>query len=167
MPALQLHRLSWLLGVYKRYGSSGSDSEQVLILRYRCKTTKATVSLLPDFVQPYLLVATDLIEDLFFGRSNRYLANWQDLLVSYHKRFESWYQQLSAEVGFALGRAPPEPSATAVDYFQWLVGACGNSLREVTRTLTKQLKVSTFGRYKCHLNYHEKRRASQEASNGN
>ena len=119
------------------------------------------MSLLPDFAQPYGLLASDLLEDYFFGRPNRFMDSWLDLLRSYRKGFESWYEELSSVVGFALGRAPPDICSSAVEYFKWLVGACGKSLRNVTRTLTKQLKVSPFGRYQCHLNCHEKRRLGQ------
>ena len=158
-------RSFWLLelpGVYERYVSNGSTSQLITVLRYRCEQTGATVSLLPDFAQPYRLLASELIEDYFLQRANQFLAAWLDLLKSYRKCFEAWYQRLSAIVGFSLGRAPPGLGSSAVEYFKWLVGACGNGLKKVTRTLTKRLKVSTFGRYQCHLNYHEKRRLGQE-----
>ena len=111
----------WLLelpGVYERYVSNGSTSLLITVLRYRCEQTGATVSLLPDFAQPYRLLASELIEDYFLQRANGFLDSWFDLLKSY--------------------------------------------LKKVTRTLTKRLKVSTFGRYQCHLNCHEKRRLGQE-----
>ena len=151
-----------LPGVYERYVSDGSTSRLIAVLRYRCGQTGATVSLLPDFAQPYRLLASELIEDYFLQRANRFLEAWFDLLKSYRKRFEAWYEKLSAIVGFSLGRAPPGLGSSAAEYFKWLVGACGNGLKKVTRTLTKRLKVSTFGRYQCHLNYHEKRRLGQE-----
>ena len=155
----------WLLelpGVYERYVSNGSTSQLIAVLRYRCGQTGATVSLLPDFAQPYRLLASGLIEDYFFERANRHLDSWFELLKSYRKGFEAWYEKLSALVGFSLGRAPPGLDSNATEYFKWLVGACGNCLKKVTRTLTKRLKVSTFGRYQCHLNCHEKRRLGQE-----
>ena len=154
----------WLLelpGVYERYVSNGSTSQLIAVLRYRCGQTGATVSLLPDFAQPYRLLASELIEDYFLGRANGFVDAWLGLLKSYRKGFEAWYEKLSALVGFSLGRAPPGLSSAA-EYFKWLVGACGNCLKKVTRTLTKRLKVSTFGRYQCHLNCHEKRRLGQE-----
>ena len=153
--------LSELPGVYERYVSSGSTSQLIAVLRYRCQQTGATVSLLPDFAQPYRLLASELIEDYFFERANRHLDSWLELLKSYRKGFEAWYEKLSAIVGFSLGRAPPGLDSNAAEYFKWLVGACGNCLKNVTRTLTKRLKVSTFGRYQCHLNCHEKRRLGQ------
>jgi hypothetical protein len=151
-----------LPGVYERYVSSASTSQLITVLRYRCGQTGATVSLLPDFAQPYRLLASELIEDYFFERANRHLDSWFELLKSYRKGFEAWYEKLGALVGFSLGRAPPGLSSGAAEYFKWLVGACGKSLKKVTRTLTRRLKVSTFGRYQCHLNCHEKRRAGQE-----
>ena len=151
-----------LPGVYERYVSNGSTSQLIAVLRYRCGQTGATVSLLPDFAQPYRLLASELIEDYFLGRANRFLDSWFELLKSYRKGFEAWYKKLSAIVGFSLGRAPPGIDSNAAEYFKWLVGACGNCLKKVTRTLTKRLKVSTFGRYQCHLNCHEKRRLGQE-----
>ena len=155
----------WLLelpGVYERYVSNGSTALLITVLRYRCGQTGATVSLLPDFAQPYRLLASELIEDYFLQRANGFLDAWLDLLKSYRKGFEAWYERLSAIVGFSLGRAPPGLGSSAAQYFKWLVGACGNCLKRVTRTLTKPLKVSTFGRYQCHLNDHEKRRLGQE-----
>lgn len=151
-----------LPGVYERYVSNGSASQLIAVLRYRCEQTGATVSLLPDFAQPYRLLASELIKDYFLGRANQFLECWLELLKSYRKRFEAWYKRLDNLVGFSLGRAPPGPGSSAAEYFKWLVGACGNCLKKVTRTLTKRLKVSTFGRYQCHLNYHEKRRLGQE-----
>ena len=65
--------LSELPGVYERYVSSGSASQLIAVLRYRCRQTGATVSLLPDFAQPYRLLASELIEDYFFERANRHL----------------------------------------------------------------------------------------------
>ena len=108
------------------------------------------------------MLASELIEDYFLQRANRFLDAWLELLKSYRKGFEAWYEKLSSIVGFSLGRAPPGLDCNAAQYFKWLVGACGNCLKNVTRTLTKRLKVSTFGRYQCHLNYHEKRRLGQE-----
>ncbi len=150
-----------LPGVYERYVSNGSTALLITVLRYRCGQTGATVSLLPDFAQPYRLLASELIEDYFFERANRFADAWLELLKSYRKGFEAWYKKLSAIVGFSLGRAPPGLDSDAAEYFKWLVGACGHCLERVTRTLTKRLKVSTFGRYQCHLNYHEKRRLGQ------
>ena len=93
----------WLLelpGVYERYVSNGSTSQLITVLRFRCEQTGATVSLLPDFAQPYRLLASELIEDYFFERANRHLDSWFDLLKSYRKRFEAWYERLSAIVVF-------------------------------------------------------------------
>ena len=161
MSALWRQWLPWLQGVYERNISNKSSSLRIIILRYFCKPTGATVSLLPDFAQPYRLLQSDLIEAYFFERANGCIDSWLDLLKSYRRCFETWHIELSAVVGFALGRAPPAMGSSAVEYFKWLVGACGKSLGNVTRTLTKQLKVSTFGRYQCHLNCHEKRRSGQ------
>ena len=156
-----------LFGVYERYVSSGSSCFQIKVLRFCCKQTGATVSLLPDFAQPYRLLESELIEDSFFQRTNEFLQSWNDLLQSYRKRFERWYGELSSVVGFSLGRAPPGMECSASEYFKWLVDACGNSLKNATRTLTKRLKVSIFGCYKCHLNCHEKRRLGQAPLSGN
>ena len=79
------------LGFMSATSVTGATSLLITVLRYRCGQTGATVSLLPDFAQPYRLLASELIEDYFFE--------------------------------------------------------CGNNLKNVTRTLTKRLKVSTFGRY--------------------
>ena len=158
LPSLRSLRVFGLFGVYKRYVISGSVCFQIKVLRLLCKQTGATVSLLPDFAQPYRLLESELIEDSFFGRANRFLQSWGDLLKSYHKGFELWYTELSSVVGFSLGRAPPGIDCSASEYFKWLVGACANCLRNTTGTLTKHLKISIFGCYKCHLNCHEKRR---------
>jgi hypothetical protein len=134
---------------------------QIKVLRFHCKQTGATVSLLPDFAQPYRLLESGLIEDSFLGRANRFLETWSDLLKSYRKSFECWYGELNFGVGFSLGRAPPSFGDSPGEYFKWLLGACGNSLKNATRTLTRRLKISIFGRYQCHLNFHEKRRLGQ------
>ena len=152
-----------LPGVYERYVSSESTSQLITVLRYRCGQTGATVSLLPDFVQPYRLLASELIEDYFLGRANRFLDAWLELLKSYRKGFEAWYKKLSAIVGFSLGRAPPGIDSNAAEYFKWLVGACGNCLKKVTRTLTKRLKVSTFGRLSMPLELSRKAASGSRA----
>ena len=156
-----------LLGVYERYLVCRSQCFQIKVLRWLCKQSGATVSLLPDFAQPYRLLENELIEDFFFGRTNPFLQCWSDLLKSYQKRFERWYSELSSVVGFSLGRAPPGIGCSGQEYFKWLVDACGNSLKNATRTLTKRLKISIFGCYKCHLNCHEKRRLGQAPLSGN
>lgn len=161
LSSLRCLRVFDLLGVYERYLVCRSQCFQIKVLRWLCKQTGATVSLLPDFAQPYRLLQSELIQDYFWGRANRFLETWSDLLKSYRKRFERWYGELSSVVGFSLGRAPPGMECSGQDYFKWLVGACGNSLKNATRTLTKCLKVSIFGRYQCHLNCHEKRRLGQ------
>ena len=56
-----------LFGVYKRYVISGSVCFQIKVLRLLCKQTGATVSLLPDFAQPYRLLESKLVEDFFFN----------------------------------------------------------------------------------------------------
>ena len=114
-----------LFGVYERYVSSGSSCFLIKVLRFHCKQTGATVSLLPDFAQPYRLLESQLIEDSFLGRANRFLQTWSDLLKSYRKGFEHWYCELSSVVGFSLGRAPPGIGCSGQEYFKWLVGACG------------------------------------------
>ena len=156
-----------LLGVYERYVSCDGNCFLIKVLRLHCKQTGATVSLLPDFAQPYRLLESELIEDSFLGRANRFLQTWSDLLQSYRKGFEHWYHELSSVVGFSLGRAPPGIECSASEYFKWLVDACGNCLKSATRTLTKRLKVSIFGCYQCHLNCHEKRRLGQVSVSGN
>ena len=161
LSSLRCLRVFDLLGVYERYLVCGSQCFRIKVLRWFCKQTGATVSLLPDFAQPYRLLENELIEDSFFQRPNRFLQSWSDLLNSYQRRFERWYDDLSSVVGFSLGREPPGIRSCAREYFKWLVDACGNCLKNATRTLTKHLKVSIFGRYKCHLNYQEKCRLSQ------
>ena len=94
-----------LPGFYERYVSNGSTSQLITVLRYRCEQTGATVSLLPDFAQPYRLLGSELIEDYFLQRANRFLDAWLELLKSYRKGFEAWYEKLSAIVGFSLGFA--------------------------------------------------------------
>jgi len=152
-----------LPGVYERYVSSESTSQLIAVLRYRCGQTGASVSLLPDFAQPYRLLASELIEDYFFQRTNRFLDVWLGLLKSYRKGCEAWYEQLSAIVGFSMGRAPPGLGSNAAETFKWLVRACGNCLKKVTRILTKRLKVSTFGRLSMPLELSRKTAARSRA----
>ena len=167
LSSLRCFRVFDLLGVYERYLVCRSQCFQIKVLRWLCKQSGATVSLLPDFAQPYRLLENEFIEDFFFGRPNQFLQCWSDLLKSYQKRFERWYGELSSVVGFSLGRAPPGIECSASEYFKSLVDACGNCLKSATRTLTKRLKVSIFGCYKCHLNCHEKRRLGQVSVSGN
>src|SRR5688572_9321457 len=60
------------LGYYERWLSGLSARDlRLLIRRFRCQGCGRTVSLLPDFAQPYRLVRNDAIESHFGGDFRR------------------------------------------------------------------------------------------------
>ena len=107
-----------------------------------------TVSCLPDFAQPYRLVATVTIEASFGGENRgRDVLVWADLLRAYWRIFERWQPQMAAICGGFFGRPPPQESAR--DFWSRVVGGCGG-LAPATARLVHELGITFFGKYRCH-----------------
>jgi hypothetical protein len=138
------------LGYYSRWVSINSRrrTTQVRIRRFRCHTCRGTTSMLPDFAQPYRLVATDTVEQYLGGsRSGEAVDSWADLLETYHRRFEErlkWTISVLSSV-FGLADLP----RTAVEVWCEICRHFG-SARLLTARLADGAGVTVFGIYRCH-----------------
>ena len=137
------------LGYYKRWltGVDGKDLE-LSIRRFRCRACERTVSLLPDFAQPYRLVRNEAIERYFSGRAEHTeLRRNADLLRCYWRRFTRWLPKLRCAIGIAFGRSPP--ASQPRKWWAFLMDTTGN-LERATRRMVERSRVTVFGRYRCH-----------------
>lgn len=137
------------LGYYERWLSDGDGRPaKIAIRRFRCRVCHRTVSLLPDFAQPYRLVRNAAIEryfggDVVAGEVQRSLY----LLRCYWRRFITWLPRLSRAVGAHLGLSPPVSQPRK--WWDFLIGATGNLARATCR-LVAEVRVTVFGQYWCH-----------------
>jgi hypothetical protein len=107
------------------------------------------VSLLPEFAQPYRIVANNTIQAYFAGRLKSIaVQHWLTVLSRYRRRWEVWYKQLGKIIGSYFGRAPPGESASAL--WKRALASCG-TLTELTKLLVNTFQVTCFGRYRCHV----------------
>jgi hypothetical protein len=107
-----------------------------------------TVSCLPQFAQPYRLVASATIEAFFGGeRMGRDVQVRADLLRHYWRVFARWQPRLAAICGGFFGRPPPRESARG--FWLRVVGGCGG-LAAATARLVHELGITFFGKYRCH-----------------
>ena len=137
------------LGYYERW-LSGTDREdlRLSVRRFRCRACGRTVSLLPDFAQPYRLVRNEAIERYFSGQSERVEApRHVSLLRCYWRRFTIWLPNLGRAVGANLGRSPP--ASEPRKWWEFLMDATG-TLARATRRLVEHMRITVFGRYRCH-----------------
>ncbi len=134
------------------------EALRISVRRFRA-ACGVSLSLLPEFCQPYRLVCNEAIEDFFDeqaieGATEEIRRPWRDLLVRYWRRYRQWYggkvrgmgPGLLACVGAAWGRAPPDDPR---GYWCQIMEACG-CLCQTTRLLIQEHKVTLFGRYQCH-----------------
>jgi hypothetical protein len=107
-----------------------------------------TVSCLPRFAQPYRLICNATIEAFFEGRSARNdVRAWSELLGRYRRAYQRWFETLRMECGALFGRSPPEQKP--LRFWGRIMKACGG-LASATGKLVGQLRVTLFGRYRCH-----------------
>ena len=107
-----------------------------------------TVSCLPRFAQPYRVVSNETIEAFFAGRTaRRDVVGWSELLERYRRVYQRWFGILRMECGALFGRSPPEEKPLV--FWGRIMGACGG-LAAATDKLVGQLRITLFGRYRCH-----------------
>ena len=107
-----------------------------------------TVSCLPRFAQPYRVVCNATIEAFFEGRTNRSdVRGWGELLGRYRRAYQKWFGRLLMECGTLFGRSPPEEKPLI--FWGRIMEACGG-LAAATGKLVGQLRITLFGRYRCH-----------------
>lgn len=137
------------LGYYERWlsGTNGKHL-RVSVRRFRCRVCGRTVSLLPDFAQPYRLVSNEAIERYFSDPSERVeVRRNSTLLRCYWRRFTLWLPELKRAIGTGLGRSPPASEPRS--WWVFLMDATGD-LARATRRLVEHMRVTIFGRYRCH-----------------
>ena len=107
-----------------------------------------TVSCLPRFAQPYRVVCNATIEAFFEGSTARSdVRGWSELLGRYRRAYQQWFGTLRMECGALFGRSPPEENALI--FWARIMEACGG-VAAATGKLVGQLRVTLFGRYRCH-----------------
>ena len=104
--------------------------------------------MLPDFAQPYRLVATDTVDKYFSDASDGAEVNvWLELLARYKKKLEERIPETRAalETVYDFGVLPLE----ATDL--WLM-ACRNfdGARTFTARFAGEVGMTVFGIYGCH-----------------
>jgi hypothetical protein len=137
------------LGYYERY-LTGLDARilRLRIRRFRCRVCGRTVSLLPDFAQPYRVVRNETIEAYFAGDVGRAdVRRWSELLDRYWQRFVAWLPKLRMVAAVIFGRGPP--ASRPWEWWSFMVAAAGD-LARVTRRLVIEVRVTIFGEYRCH-----------------
>lgn len=137
------------LGYYERWLSgAGRGDLRLPVRRFRCRACGRTVSLLPDFAQPYRLVRNEAIERYFSGETEPVEARRHVLLLrSYWRRFTTWLPDLRGALDADLGRSPP--ASEPRKWWVFLMGATG-SLARATLRLVEHMRITVFGRYRCH-----------------
>jgi hypothetical protein len=138
----------WALGYYCRNLSRiGLGALLILVRRFRCRCCLQTVSLLPNFAQPYRFVQNRTIERFFSGEPfSDEVMRHLDVLSQYWRRFCVFLPDIERSLGNALERAPPGQSRAA---WRILVHRY-EDLASVTQHLVTAHQITPFGRYRCH-----------------
>jgi hypothetical protein len=138
----------WALGYYSRNLSRmGLGALLIFVRRFRCRCCLQTVSLLPNFAQPYRFVQNRTIEIYVHGKPfSDEVIRHLDLLTQYWRRFRIWLPEIERSLGHTLERAPPNDQVKA---WRFLLVAHGN-LASTTQNLVAAFQITPFGRYRCH-----------------
>ena len=137
------------LGYYERWVAGlGAKDLLLSIRRFRCRACARSVSVLPDFAQPYRVIRNSVIADFFNGDVDRDgVQRQRGLLIVYWRRFVWWLPDLRRAIGRSFGRSPP---ATAPRTWWGFIIAFAGDLRRATQRLIAEMRVTIFGRYCCH-----------------
>lgn len=138
------------LGYYCRAltakGSAGLLS--IIVRRFRCIECGASISLLPNFAQPYRLIRNETVQEFFDGEThNCDSIRWENLLRRYWRRFCLWFPDLLFRTGRRPMRAPPPSNSKR---FWPRFKALWGELASATGSLIRSFQVTPFGAYKCH-----------------
>ena len=144
---------SGLMRAHGRYDRSVSGpgrlkSMLIWICRFLCLACRRTTSMLPDFAQPYRLVATDTVDRYFSGtRNGADVDVWLEHLTRYQKRFDE--RLLETKTALATAYDFDELPVEAMGL--WLV-VCQNfdGARRFTARFASELGMTVFGIYDCH-----------------
>ena len=121
----------------------------IQIRRFLCFFCRRTTSMLPDFAQPYRLVATDTVNEYLAGsRDTAEVKRWSEHLGRYQQRFEDRIQ----ETRFALATAYDIPELPLVAIDLWgEVCRHFDGARRFTARFAGEVGMTVFGTYRCHL----------------
>lgn len=135
---------------YRRWISAGEcgSPKQIHVRRFRCRDCRRPTSMLPDFAQPYRVVATDTVDEFLAGsRSGSEMVRWLPLLACYQRRFEFRLPEtrriLSAEFGVEGLRG------VAVEQWEDMRRYFGGA-RPLTIRMVGEARATVFGIYQCH-----------------
>jgi hypothetical protein len=108
-----------------------------------------TVGQLPaELREPYRVVCNATIEAFFEGKTDRnQVRTFHELLGRYRRTYQRWFGTLCMECGACFGRSSPEEKPLA--FWGGIMRTCGG-LAAATGKLAGQLRITLFGRYRCH-----------------
>lgn len=135
------------LGYYARWVSNLLEVCRVQVRRFLCRQCKVSISCLPDFAQPYRVVATVTVQAGFNEQSCPQTQHWGWLILEYWKKFSGQLQELLRTVGNAFGPCPV--GLDAREFWNLLMAECGD-LSKATQRLVHEFGICLFGRYRCH-----------------
>jgi hypothetical protein len=72
---------------------------------------------------------------------------WGELLQCYQRTYQRWHKTLRMECGALFGRARAKENPES--FWRRIMGACGG-VASATGKLVARLRVTLFGRYRCH-----------------
>ncbi len=138
------------LGFYSRSVTIPGPIMRLLIQirRFLCFFCRRTTSMLPDFAQPYRLVATDTVNEYLAGsRDTAEVMRWSEHLGRYQQRFEDRIE----ETRRALTAAYDIPELPLVTVGLWgEVCRHFEGARRFTARFAGELGMTVFGTYSCH-----------------
>ena len=137
-------------GSYSRSVSGPGRIRSLLIKirRFLCLACRRTTSMLPDFAQPYRLVATDTVDRYFSGtRDGVDVDVWLEHLARYQKRFDERLLETKSALAAAYDFGDLPLDATDL----WLV-VCRtfDGARSFTARFAGEVGMTVFGIYGCH-----------------
>jgi len=138
------------LGYYPRglskKGSAGIMS--ITVRRFLCAACRVSVSLLPNFAQPYRLVRNETVQTFFDGKKDGDdVLRWDYLLRRYWRRFCRWFPELFVRTAIRPGRSPP---VNTFEGFWGIFKDLWGPLALATGRLVRGFQVTPFGAYRCH-----------------
>ena len=120
----------------------------IQIRRFLCFFCRRTTSMLPDFAQPYRLVATDTVNEYLAGsRDGAEARRWSEHLGRYQQRFEERIQETSRALttAYDIGDLPLVATDLWGEVCRTFDGA-----RRFTARFAGEVGMTVFGIYRCH-----------------
>jgi hypothetical protein len=149
---IRLNPCSKAAAYYKRYISGrGARLLLIYIRRFRCRSCRKTISLLPSFAQPYRLIQNRTLGFYVNNTHQTETSRWKSLLRPYWRRYCRWSKHLIIALSGAWGRSPPTNSP--IGLWRWLETFYGG-FEKASNRLIIDLKITFFGKYRCHQPNH-------------